>query len=323
MLDSRIAEYGGEMLYVNKSARLPLWAMEYSRDEGLRKYWDEFSPPFHKDGDGPLYRNAPANEYNRNQDSHAIENVTRWFDYWRERPGTGLRVSSGGANIIFSDSNTHFRGAENYRRSGEVDAMRIPKDAFRAHQVMWDGWVDVERPRIHIIGHWNYAPGARKNVYVVSSADRVELWLNGKSLGRGAQTNRFLFTFVDIEWQPGTLRAVGSDARGKALCETALWTAGEPVAVKLTPMTGPGGLKADGADVALVEFEVVDAGGRRCPTALNLVEFELGGPAEWRGGIAQGPDNYILSKSLPAECGVNRVLVRATTNAGKIRLKAR
>ena len=73
----------------------------------------------------------------RPQDSHAVENVERWYDYWRERPGTGGRVSSGGVNIIFSDSNTHYRGAENYRRRGEVDAMRIPKDGFWAHQVMW------------------------------------------------------------------------------------------------------------------------------------------------------------------------------------------
>ena len=48
MLDSKTAEYGGEMLYINKSSRIPLWMMEYSRDEGLRKYWDEFSPPLHK-----------------------------------------------------------------------------------------------------------------------------------------------------------------------------------------------------------------------------------------------------------------------------------
>ncbi|MGI9036938.1 MAG: glycoside hydrolase family 2 protein, partial [Pyrinomonadaceae bacterium] len=45
MLDSRVAEYGGEMLYINHSARIPMWAMEYSRDENLRKYWDDFSPP--------------------------------------------------------------------------------------------------------------------------------------------------------------------------------------------------------------------------------------------------------------------------------------
>ena len=29
MLDSRVAEYGGEMLYINKSARIPFWATEY------------------------------------------------------------------------------------------------------------------------------------------------------------------------------------------------------------------------------------------------------------------------------------------------------
>lgn len=323
MLDSQVAEYGGEMLYINKSARLPFWAMEYSRDEGLRKYWDEFTPPFHVDGDGPLYRNAPARDYNRNQDSHAIENVVRWYDYWRERPGTGPRVNSGGVNIIFSDSNTHYRGAENYRRSGEVDAMRIPKDGFWAHQVMWDGWVDVEQSRAHIIGHWNYVPGVKKNVNVVSSADAVELFLNGKSLGPGKQSSRFLFTFENVEWQPGVLRAVGLDALGKKICDAEKQTAGAAVALKLTPMTGANGFKADGADVALLEVEVVDAQGRRCPTNLNLVEFTVHGPAEWRGGIAQGPDNYILAKALPVECGVNRVLVRSLPQAGKITVTAK
>jgi hypothetical protein len=81
-------------------------------------------------------------------------------------------------------------------------------------------------------------------------------------------------------------------------------------------------LRADGADLALVDVEVVDARGRRCPTALNMIDFSLSGPAEWRGGIAQGPDNYILAKSLPVECGVNRVMLRSTLNSGKIVLSA-
>ncbi|MBC8085530.1 MAG: beta-galactosidase, partial [Hymenobacter sp.] len=42
----------------------------------------------------------------------------------------------------------------------------------------------------------------------------------------------------------------------------------------------------------------------------------------WRGGLAQGPGNYILAQSLPVEGGVNRVLVRTTTQAGTIRLQA-
>lgn len=322
MLGSKVAEYGGEMLYINKSARQPFWAMEYSRDEGARKYWDDFTPPFHKDGVGPQHNGQDASTYNRNQDSHAIEDVVRWYDYWRERPGTGRRVSGGGVNIVFSDTNTHHRGEENYRRSGEVDAMRIPKDGFFAHRVMWDAWVDIERPALHLIGHWNYAPNVRKNVYVVSSTPQVELFINDRSLGRGYQSNQFLFTFENVAWEPGTLRAVGLDDAGKTICQGELQTAGEPSALRLSARTSPLGLRADGADLALVEVEVVDATGRRCPTALNTVEFELEGPAEWRGGIAQGPENFVLSRQLPVEGGVNRVLVRSTTSAGKIVVRA-
>jgi beta-galactosidase len=278
MLSSKVAEYGGEMLYINKSGTKPVWAMEYSRDEAARKFQDDFTPPFHID----------SPDYNRNQDSHAAEDVRRWFDYWRERPGGGDRVSSGGVNIIFSDSNTHFRGDNNYRRSGEVDAMRLPKEGFWAHQVMWDGWVDVEHPRSHIIGHWNYAPGTTKDVLVVSSADSVELLLNGRSLGKGVKSDGFLFTFKAVAWAPGTLRAVGRDAGGKTVSSDERVTTGPAVALRLTPHVGPAGWTADAADIALVDVEAIDAQGRRVPTALDLVKFDVSGPAEWRGGIAQG-----------------------------------
>lgn len=329
MLDSEEAEYGGEMLYINKSADIPFWAMEYSRDEGLRKYWDEYSPPYHKDGEGSGHKNVSGSKvtnayaYNRNQDSHAIENIIRWYDYWRERPGTGKRVSSGGVNIIFSDTNTHYRGAENYRRSGEVDAMRIPKDGYFAHRVMWDGWVETKEHRVHLMGHWNYKPGTEKDIYAVSTADKVELFINGKSAGFGERTHQFLHTFKNITWEAGTVEARGYDANGASLCKTQIETAGKPKAVRLTLHTAPDGFKADGADMALVDVEVVDENGLRCPTALNLIDFQLTGPAEWRGGIAQGPDNYILSQKLPVECGVNRVIVRSTVEHGKITLKAR
>lgn len=324
MLDSEVAEYGGEMLYINKGSRIPFWQMEYSRDEGLRKYWDNFTAPYHLDGDGPLYDGEDASEYNRNQDSHAIENVERWFDYYEQRPGTGTRVNAGGVNIIFSDSNTHHRGAENYRRSGEVDPLRLPKDGWYAHQVMWDNWVDLENTAGHIIGHWNYNESATKDLYVVSTAERVELRLNGESLGWGNQSSRFLFTFPNVTWTAGELKAFGysDDEEGVLLDQKN--TSGTPAAVRLTPQTAPDGFIANGADIALIDVEVVDEDGQRVPIALNDIDFTLSGEATWRGGIAQGPDdNYILSKTLPVENGVNRVLLRSTTQAGKATLEAK
>ena len=322
MLDIREAEYGGEMLYINRSEHHPMWATEYCRDEGLRKYWDEYSYPFHKEGDGPLYKGQPATDYNRNQDELAITMIARWYDYWRERPGTGNRVSSGGTKIIFSDTNTHYRGAENYRRSGVTDAMRIEKDAFYAHQVMWDGWVDTEKDQTYIIGHWNYPDNTVKPVQVVSTGEEVELFLNGNSLGKGKRQYNFLFTFDNVAFKPGKLEAVSYNKAGKEISRYALNTAGEPASLKLTAIQNPEGFHADGADMALIQVEVVDKDGQRCPLDNRTIQFTLKGQAEWRGGIAQGKNNHILDTNLPVECGINRALIRSTTAAGKVTLTA-
>lgn len=358
MLDINEAEYGGEMLYINKSKKHPMWAMEYCRDEGLRKYWDECSYPFHKEGDGPLYRGKPATDYNHNMDQFAVEMVRRWYDYWLERPGTGTRVSSGGVKIVFSDTNTHHRGESNYRMSGVTDAMRIPKDAFFAHQVMWSGWVDDEKEQTYIVGHWNYdwnkdegnskliTQNSKLTKYVVSTADEVELFLNGRSLGKGQRSYHYLHTFEGIPYEPGTLTAVGY-TNGVKTSEYTLETAGKPHHLKLTAIENPEGMKADGADMALLQVEVVDEKDRRCPLDDRMIQFSLSGEGQWIGGIGtrnnkethqtdstkrdglldssdtkNTSDNYVGSTLLPVECGVNRVLVRSTTNAGTIRLTA-
>ncbi len=322
MLDSKVAEYGGEMLYTNKSANIPMWAMEYSRDEGSRKYWDDYTPPFHKDGDGPLHNGQNAAPYNRNMESHAVENVKRWFEFWNERPGTGKRVSAGGVNIVFSETNTHHRGANNYRRSGEVDALRIKKENFYAHEVMWDGWVNPERQHIHIVGHWNYAAGVAKDIYVISTAAKVELKVNEVSKGFGTKSDGFLFTFKNVVWRAGNISAKGYDEKNMPLCADKIITVGEPAALRFKNIARPTDFIADGHDLALIEVEVVDAKGNRCPTATNMVNFNIDGPAEWRGGMAIGPDNYIGAKSFPVEGGVNRFLIRSTTTAGKITVTA-
>lgn len=345
MMNIAEAEYGGEMMYINKSDTKPMFCMEYDRDEGLRKYWDNWSYPYHKEGDGPLYRGKPAREYNHNSDELAKTMVSGWYDYYVERPGTGRKVNNGGTKIVFSDTNTHHRGESNYRTSGVVDAMRIPKDAFFVHQVMWDGWVTPERDSSYIIGHWNYEQGTVKPVYVVSTGDTVELFLNGKSLGCGKRSKQWLFTFDNVAYQSGTLVAV-SYRYGKEINRVAIETAGEPDHLNITKITNPLGFKADGADMALIEFEVVDKQGRRCPLDNRMVNFNLQGEGEWIGGIAQRTgkdmvkkvertgglldaaetenisDNYIHSTELPVECGVNRALIRSTTKAGSIIITA-
>lgn len=299
MLNINEAEYGGEMLYINKSKKHPMWSMEYHRDEGLRKYWDEQSYPYHKEGDGPLYRGKPALEYNHNMDVFAASMVERWFEYWQERPGTGKRVSDGGVKIIFSDTNTHHRGEANYRTSGVTDAMRIPKDAFFAHQVMWSGWVNPEKDATYIVGHWNYKPGTIKNKeYVVSTGDEVELFVNGKSIGKGERSNQYLFTFNNVKFEAGKIEAIAY-THGQETSRYSIETAGEPDHIKLTSIQNPEGFKADGADMAIIQVEVVDKEGRRCPLDNRTIHFFCQGELEWLGGIAT--PNEDMQKKLAAQ----------------------
>lgn len=311
------AEYGGEMLYINKSAGKPVWAMEYCRDEALRRYWDDWSYPYHKHGDGPLYRGDDASAYNQNNDQFAVEMVRRWYDYWQERPGTGERVSNGGTKIVFSDTNTHNRGESNYRTSGVVDAMRLPKDAFFAHQVMWNGWVTPDVSQTYLVGHWNYQPETVKPVYVVSDAPVVKLCLNGAEVGKDSMAYHFLHIFNHVPYERGVLVATSYDVDGCVLSADTLETIDEPVALKLTNIQDHQ-LVGDGADMALLQVEAVDAQGRRHPLAHQQLQFSIEGPIEWIGGIGKDADNTncIRSLSLPLECGVNRVLVRSTGGEG-------
>lgn len=317
MLDSKTAEYGGEMLYVNKSDTKPMWMMEYCRDEALRWYWNSWSYPYHAEGEGPLYRNAPADAYNHNQDEFAAQLVERWYEYWLERPGSGTKVNSGGTKIIFSDTQTHGRSADNYRVSGVVDPMRVPKDAYYAHQVMWDCWVDDLEPRTYIVGHWNYTTDeVIPTIYVVSTADSVVLRQGDRTFTADEHKFRFLNVFKNIPYLSDTLIATTNTSADTLI------TAGKPAAIKLSLIENPTGWKADGADIALVEVEITDAYGQRCPLDNRLITFELEGAAEWRGGIAKGIENHVLCDTLPVECGVNRVMLRSLPTPGKVTLKA-
>lgn len=81
MLDIREAEYGDEMLYINRVRiiRCGQWSIAVT----VRKYWDDYSYPYHKDGDGSnsyestvtnkVQKKVDARVYNRNQDSFTVK----------------------------------------------------------------------------------------------------------------------------------------------------------------------------------------------------------------------------------------------------------
>src|SRR5262249_13149118 len=170
---------------------------------------------------------------------------------------------------------------------GEVDGVRLPKEAYYVVSTMFR-----DDPQVHIIGHWSYPANTRKDVFVASNAEGVELVVNGKSLGKGAVSDGYLFTFKDVVFEPGEIKAVASSG-GKTVAIDTRNTAGQAVALRLTAFTAPGGLSADGSDVALIDVEAVDAKGARVPTFQQRVDFETDGPGVWRGGCKNGENDSI------------------------------
>jgi beta-galactosidase len=134
-------------------------------------------------------------------------------------------------------------------------------------------------------------------------------------------TDRHLFTFADVAWQPGEIKAVAY-AGGKAVATQVKRTAGPAAALRLTAITAPGGWRADGSDVALFDVEAVDARGERCPTVETRVDFTVEGPGVWRGGYNSGKIDSVNHTFLDLEAGIARVSVRATRVPGAVTVRA-
>ena len=287
-------------------AQLPVVEGEYNREESPRRVWDDVSPPTFG------YPEARGQTYQLTSEQFAVNQVAQFVRK------LGAPEHGGGANWIFSDSTSGGRvSVEVARVSGEVDGVRLPKEAYWVTRAMFR-----DDPQVHIIGHWTYPAGTKKTVYVVSNADEVELLVNGRSLGRGSQSDRYLFTFAGVVWQPGEIRAVAL-RNGVAAASQVKRSAGQPVALRLTPMAGPDGLRADGADVVLVDIEAVDAAGERCPTITQRVDVDVAGPGTWRGGYNSGKLDSINRPFLDLEAGIARVAIRASRLAGQITVRAR
>ena len=283
---------------------------EYDREESPRRVWDNFSPPTFG------YAEAKGrSDYILTSEEYAVNQVGQFLKK------VGMPEHSGGANWIFSDTTSGGRdAAEVDRAGGEVDAVRLPKEAYYVCRAMFD----AREPQVHIIGHWTYPAGTKKTVYVACNQERVELFVNGKSLGFGKPIadGPYVFAFKDVIWEPGEIKAVAFSG-GKSVGMHALQTVGPAVALRLTPIMNPnGGLRADGSDILLLNIEAVDAKGQVCPTFQQRVDFETKGEGIWRGGYNSGKTNSINHPYLDLECGINRVAVRATRTAGKITVKA-
>ena len=224
-------------------------------------------------------------------------------------PWTGFDYKGEPTPYSWPCINSHF---------GILDICGFPKDNYYYYQSWWKS-----QPIVHLMPHWNWSGKEGKAIRVIafSNCDRVELLLNGQSLGVKAMP-RYEHLEWEVKYAPGTLSAKGLDAGGRVTATGMVQTTGPAAALRMS--TERPRLDADGEDVAPVKVEVVDAEGRVVPTADNLVAFQVKGAGSVAGVGNGNPSDHDPDQAAQRRAfnGLCMVVVRSGAAQGAIQVTA-
>lgn len=223
------------------------------------------------------------------------------------RPGSSLSIEEGWTRVMarpwmsgmfvwtgfdYRGETTPFGWPAISSQFGMVDTTGVLKDTAYYLKSVW-----TDQPMVHILPHWNWAgrEGQPIDVRVYSNGDAVELFLNGKSLGRQAMP-RYSHLRWRVPYAPGTLTARAYQ-KGRQVAVQSVSTTAAPAAVVARP--DKTALKADGSDISVVWVQVTDKKGRPVPTADNRIDFEVSGPIRLIGMGNGDPGSHEVDR--PAE----------------------
>ena len=201
---------------------------------------------------------------------------------------------------------------------GIIDLAGFPKDIYYMYQSEW-----TDKDVLHLFPHWNWKPGEQVDMWAYyNNADEVELFVNGKSQGTKRKAEGEFHVAWRVSFEPGTVELVAKK-EGKVVRKQSIHTAGEPAKLRLTPDRTE--LAADGTDLSFITVEVLDKDGNLCPTADNLVHFEVEGPAFIAGVDNGSPTSMERFKDNKRHAFYGKCLVvlQSTGEEGNVTLKAK
>ena len=166
---------------------------------------------------------------------------------------------------------------------GIVDLTGFPKDVY----YMYKSELVPEENELYIFPHWNWQPGDTIDIWAYyNNAEDVELFLNGKSLGRKNKkdTDGKYHVQWSVPFEAGTIEAISYDADGNEVMRRSRTTASAPKKIILTPDRDV--IKTGDNDLSYITVEVEDENGNLNPIADNDIKFIVNG-----GGFIAGVDN--------------------------------
>ncbi|NJD22253.1 MAG: glycoside hydrolase family 2 protein [Melioribacter sp.] len=203
---------------------------------------------------------------------------------------------------------------------GVMDVCGFPKNNFYYYQAWW-----TNKDVLHIYPHWNWKGKENQpiNVWVQSNCETVELFLNGKSLGKKTMEKNSHLEW-NVIYEPGLLEAKG--IKNGKIISAKVETTNEAAIIKLTPDRSS--INADGEDVSIVTVTALDLRGREVPVADNLIKFEITGNGKIIGVGNGDPSSHEADKYLDGNYrrslfnGKCQIIVQSNKEKGIITLRA-
>lgn len=257
--------------------------------------------------DRPNGRMAALNRMKTGPDS-LMNSIARGWQFYDQRPWlaglfywTGFDYRGEPNPLVYPATGSQF---------GILDYCGFAKDEAYYLKAWW-----TNEPVLHILPHWNLQghEGETVSVWAYSNMAEVELFVNGKSCGRKPMPRNGHLAW-DVVYAPGKLKAVGYDHRGKRALTTVVETTGK--AALLLAETNNQTLKADNADVAVVNLKLLDAKKRFVPDADVLLDIEVQGPLRILG-VGNG-DPAFRALERPAGNSPQRFSVRAFNGMAQV-----
>lgn len=192
---------------------------------------------------------------------------------------TGLDYRGEPTPYKWPNINSHF---------GVMDMCGFPKNIYYYYKSWWS-----KEDVLHISPHWNWQGKENQpiEVWVNSNADNVELFLNGKSLGKKEMPKNSHLKWT-VNYQPGKLEAVGF--RNNKKITASVTTTSNPVTLLLEPSKTV--VLANGTDAVVVNISTLDKNGLIVPTANNLIQFTIEGDAKIIGVGNGDPSSHEADK---------------------------
>ncbi|KAI0967787.1 glycoside hydrolase family 2 protein [Xylaria arbuscula] len=195
---------------------------------------------------------------------------------------------------------------------GIVDMAGFKKDRFYLYQARWR----ADFPSAHILPHWTWPDrvGQVTPVHVFSSADEVELFVNGVSAGRKTRAqSTWRLRWDNVTYHPGELHAVAYKG-GKQWATDTKKTVGAAANLNIT--ADRTALTGDGYDLSYVSVAIVDANGDVVPQASNNVTFTVKGPGKIASTDNGNPADFTVFPSPSRKAFGGLVLAIVRTDVG-------